>query len=1225
MSMIQPAVGRDGAAGVGTVAEPRHAASRLKLLIVATTLGLIALIWAGLLFHLRERESTALAQVERDATNLVVAIEAQVERTLAGLDQVLLLTKAEYEDDPKQFDFQSWTKRLSSVRQVALQVSLVDASGTVIATSLGPVPNPAPNLSDREHFSVHRERADVGLFVSRALLGRISGRWSLQLTRRLDGPDGSFAGIVVISINPEYFAERFATFDVGVGGAITLFGKDGYVRARAPALPGLYDTPRATFQRSGTDCAELAKGQTVACRFRSPVDQTERVFAYRGLGNLPLYVSVGKSMAVIDAPLQAERSRAYLLGGVVTAALAAAVGLLLRELRARRLREADLRTSEARLRSALEAGHMYAWERDEASGQIARSDNAASVLGLWPGQPASGGFDAFVSGVHPQDRALVDAATEAALRQQRPYAVEFRYRRPNDGREVWLSDVGRCFDDLGSGRPRFVGLCTDITARKSAELALAESERRLRLLADHATDMVVQADLDTTRRYVSPAARELLGYEPEELIGTRPLDAVHPDDVPPYAAMLAALTQGRVDQAVHSQRYRRKDGSWLWVEANFRLIRDEATGAPTGYVAAVRDISARRAAEEAVAESERRYRLLADNASDLIVLGHADGRRSYISPAVTAMLGYSVEEAYAVPMRDWVHPDDLARVFAVTGGLTDAQPHGSVVYRLKRKDGAYLWAEAAFQRVVDRATGEVTIITAIRDVSERQRQAEALEQARDAAQAASEAKTQFLASMSHEIRTPLNGVLGYTELLLEDASLKESQRRHLERIHTAGCALLTIVNDVLDLSSIEAGRVELDRRPLSLAALIDNTVSIIRGAADRKSLTLHVEIAPGLPDAVVGDEDRLRQVLLNLLNNAVKFTLAGSVTLRVGLLAGTDEVRFAVSDTGIGIPADKADRLFERFSQVDGSIRREFGGTGLGLAISKRLAELMGGTIGVESVHLSGSTFWFTAALPAATREALGPGPAEAGPSGRPARLLLVEDLDINQDLAKAVLTAAGHEVDVVGDGADAVMAVQAKAYDLVLMDVQMPGMDGITATRHIRALAHPASRVPIVAMTANVLPAQIAEFRRAGMDAHVGKPFRRDDLLRVIQGQLAAEPEAIAEAPRAITVLDAETFADLRGMLGPARMAEMLQSLSERLRTFSAVAGEGERGRLAQEAHKLVSAAGMLGFLEVSGACAALESACADAGEELEAALARTLSARERALAEIDALKTAA
>ncbi len=407
---------------------------------------------------------------------------------------------------------------------------------------------------------------------------------------------------------------------------------------------------------------------------------------------------------------------------------------------------------------------------------------------------------------------------------------------------------------------------------------------------------------------------------------------------------------------------------------------------------------------------------------------------------------------------------------------------------------------------------------------------------------------------------------------------------------------------MLDFSKVDAGELTLESLSFPLVGMIDAAISIVRGSALKSGLAIKVDLDPALPRFVVGDSGRLRQVLLNLLNNAVKFTPEGSVTLSVqregeGTVSGGgtgEALRFSITDTGIGIaPADQV-RLFRRFSQVDDSISRRFGGTGLGLAISHQLVELMGGTIGVTSGEGVGSTFWFTLVLQRGDEPSHENPQAKAEPAAAGAqpglRLLLAEDVAINRELACAVLEAQGYEVAVAVDGEEAVTAVESAfaaghGFDLVLMDVQMPGVDGLAATRRIRNLAGSARDVPIVAMTANVLPEQIEDLIRAGMDDHVGKPFKRQDLFATIgrwtePGARQHHARPVPSAPPKVDpqILDADVLDGMRLRFGPERVNGLLDmlagELSQRFRTAA-----NDRNEIAHDAHAMVSAAGMLGF----------------------------------------------
>ena len=633
-------------------------------------------------------------------------------------------------------------------------------------------------------------------------------------------------------------------------------------------------------------------------------------------------------------------------------------------------------------------------------------------------------------------------------------------------------------------------------------------------------------------------------------------------------------------------------------------------------------------------------------AEGVIVTG-ADGRITLVNGAAAAIHGVArldvepdkYSETYHLYTEDGrpYAPLELPLARAVRGQTVRDER-----WRILRPDGKEVLAIGSAQPLRDASGAQIGAVLTVRDdtardaaerslrelnatlaerIVERTREAEA---ARRLAEAASLAKSEFLAAMSHEIRTPLNGILGYADLLLDESAVPMGARLSIERIRSAGAALLTIVNDILDFSKVEAGQIELVPEPFAPESLADEAVAIVRANAERKNLHLAIDVNPALPARVIGDRDRLRQVLLNFLNNAIKFTHVGGVRLSISALPaepGRARLRFAVRDTGIGIPAARQHLLFERFSQLDGTIQREFGGTGLGLAISKRLIDVMDGTIGVDSGIDRGSTFWFEVALPIAAANARLTASATAAPAVTPHDILVVEDVPLNQDLARAVLERGGHRVDVVPGGAEAVAAVQAKDYDIVLMDVQMPEVDGITATRRIRALDHPAATVPIVAMTANVLPHQVAAFAAAGMEDYIGKPFKRDALFALIErwARVRAAP-----ADAALEGLDRETYDALADAVGPEVIDRMLQGLAGELRTRLGPDGSVlEREKVAFDAHALVSGLGSLGFEAIATQCRVVETAC-KAGRDYRAELARLHAMRRATLDQIATLRAA-
>ena len=491
-----------------------------------------------------------------------------------------------------------------------------------------------------------------------------------------------------------------------------------------------------------------------------------------------------------------------------------------------------------------------------------------------------------------------------------------------------------------------------------------------------------------------------------------------------------------------------------------------------------------------------------------------------------------------------------------------------------------------------------------------------LVRAKEAAEAAMQAKSAFLATMSHEIRTPLGGLLGMAELLSR-SDLSAAQAADMRTLVACGEALLCVINDVLDFSKLESGKLELEQAPVDLRELSEGTIAMMRPMADPKGLTLTCTIDAAVPQLVRGDAGRLRQVLLNLVGNATKFTEKGSVGLR---LATTPDgrIRAEVEDTGIGIPLEARARIFQDFSQVDSSISRRFGGSGLGLAICKRLIEAMGGKIGFESEEGVGSCFWFEVPLQAADPAELA---AEApGVAMRPLKVLLADDGKVNRLVGTQVLALLGHSAEVAEDGIEAVEKVARERYDLVLMDMQMPRMDGLAAARAVRALSGPAAGVPIIALTANESAADRAACAEAGMEGFVSKPFKAAQLAAEIARVVAAgEPGPAPAAPDAS--IDEARLAELVRHLGPEGLDAVLASveaeasgLTAQMRAAALSRDGGAFARACRTLSTSLSAAGFSAAAAQCEAAAAFPSALIEARgeevpEELRALVRRSLT----------------
>jgi PAS domain S-box-containing protein len=822
----------------------------------------------------------------------------------------------------------------------------------------------------------------------------------------------------------------------------------------------------------------------------------------------------------------------------------------------------------------------------------------------------------YIEFVHPED---VEATVAEGRRVEGgATTLQFYNRyRTKDGGWRWLSWLAAPYPEDGV----IYATARDVTELREIQSDLAMSRERFDLAVRGSNDGIWDWDIRTDEVYFSDRWKTMLGYEPDEIEAGFDTwrDLIHPEDRDNAVRMVEEYLARDLDRYEQEVRMLCKDGSYKWILTRGAAVRDK-DGKPLRLAGAHTDITDRIQAERGLREANARLEAIVNSPGEVIIAWiDQDGLFRGWNSGAERLLGYTAKEMVdkktPVVLHDQEQLESRLRELTLKTGrsilpgfemfyeMGKLPSMRSLEWTLRRKDRSEIFIQLYLTPFVE-GDDRLGVLAIGVDVGRRKEFERVLAEARDRALSLSRAKSEFLANMSHEIRTPMNGVVGMTNLLLE-TDLSDEQRDFAETARASAESLLSVINDILDFSKVEAGKIILERVDFAPAEPGRDVVRMLSGAARKQGCELVYDVSPSLPARLLGDAGRLRQVLTNLIGNALKFTPKGRVEVRVfpGADAGEErkQVRFEVEDTGIGVPFAARSSLFDAFTQADSSTSRRFGGTGLGLAISKEIVSAMGGKIGFRPGDNGGSLFWFE--IPFAPAEHVPEGSASS--AGREilaerndngferARsdhksLLVAEDNPVNQKVTRSMLERLGYGVVVVDNGEKAVEAVRSGEFDAVLMDCQMPVMDGYEATRRIRALEGAVARIPIVGITAHAMREDRDRVLNAGMDDYLAKPVRLSDLRATLEKWVPvrkAAEELLDDAVIAsLKELDSEEDAVFSALID-----SFLKDAPGKLETIRRECEAGSKAML-ESAHALKGASRSVGAARVGGLCEALE-----------------------------------